>query len=346
MKFDINDPKLTFMGRIDHDPDGAFFYYAGSQLILQFKGTTLSAVIENFKIYGYSFLGVVLDGQEYKLDLNFEGEKTIEIAGGLKDTAHTIILYKCQGGSHYFKIKQLNSDGELLSAKPLPDFKMECYGDSITCGSACEMLDYLGKADPDEETSGYDNAWYSYAMITSRLLNAQIHFVAQGGIAIFDHTGYFHQPEYIGMETVFDKSCYFPEYPSYRQWDFKKYTPDLVTFCIGQNDLHTETGINNDINKEPFRTEWKEKYKEIITRLMQEYPNAQFVLFMSVLNHNRGWDTAVEEIAGELASERVHYFEFKRCGKATAGHPRIPEQEEMACELTQYIRQIFPNRKF
>ena len=48
-------------------------------------------------------------------------------------------------------------------------------------------------------------------MITARNLGAQIHNIAQGGIAIFDNTGYYHAPNYIGMESVYNKLCLFPE---------------------------------------------------------------------------------------------------------------------------------------
>lgn len=92
-----------------------------------------------------------------------------------------------------------------------PARKIECYGDSVSAGAVCEAVDFVASCDPEDHQGVYDNAWHSYAMITARNLGAQIHNIAQGGIAIFDNTGYYHAPNYIGMESVYNKLCYFPE---------------------------------------------------------------------------------------------------------------------------------------
>ena len=54
-------------------------------------------------------------------------------------------------------------------------------------------MDYTGKTDPEHQ-GGYSNSWYSYAWMTARMLNAQIHDIAQGGIALMDGQGWFHEP--------------------------------------------------------------------------------------------------------------------------------------------------------
>ena len=38
--------------------------------------------------------------------------------------------------------------------------------------------------------------------MTARMLNAQIHDIAQGGIALLDGQGWFHEPDQIGMESA------------------------------------------------------------------------------------------------------------------------------------------------
>ena len=56
-----------------------------------------------------------------------------------------------------------------------------------------------------------------------------------------------------------------------------------------------------------------------------------------VLMHEPTWDDALDEIVNELAMDNVKRFKFRRNGAATPGHPRIPEQTEMADELYGFI---------
>ena len=44
-------------------------------------------------------------------------------------------------------------------------------------------------------TEEYSNSWYSYAWIAARKLDAQLHDIAQGGVALLDNTGWYHEPD-------------------------------------------------------------------------------------------------------------------------------------------------------
>lgn len=41
-----------------------------------------------------------------------------------------------------------------------------------------------------------------------------------------------------------------------------------------------------------------------------------------------------------MKDEKISYFLFSRNGVATPGHPRIPEQFEMAREMADYIENV------
>lgn len=337
------DKALSYMGRIRYGKEGVpEFFFAGSSVTLRFTGTAAKAVIRNHRIYNIQELGAVIDGKQTKIRFESNDEPIeLDITDGLEQGEHEVILFKRQDGSHWFEFLGFLIDGEALPPKPKPKRTMECYGDSVSAGAVTEAIENTGMCDPDDTQGIYDNAWYSYSMITARNLGAQLHNVAQGGIAIFDDTGYFHSPDCIGMETVYNKTAYFPE-ACYSDWDFSSYKPDVVLFAVGQNDQHNEGGRpDNDIYDSAFRERWKKRYKEIICDLAEKYPNAVFILLLTVLCHDPEWDRAVEEIKCELeGSCRVHHFCFKRTGKATPGHPRIPEQYEMAEELTAFISSL------
>ena len=53
--------------------------------------------------------------------------------------------------------------------------------------------------------------------------------------------------------------------------------------------------------------------------------------------HDDYWERMLDLACERLNSPRVRRFRFTRSGRATPGHPRIPEQCEMACELTEFI---------
>ncbi len=56
--------------------------------------------------------------------------------------------------------------------------------------------------------------------------------------------------------------------------------------------------------------------------------------------HDPEWDNAIEEIKNELCEDGIKAYRnvFSRNGAATPGHPRLPEHDEMARELTEFIR--------
>ena len=339
------DVGMTYMGRIDMcDPKAPVFYWAGSQVRMRFKGTSVGAVIYNKRFFNKMSLGAVVDGKVTRIDFGsadeWEGEYLLTLADGLDDGVHDVILYKRQDAAHYFKFLGfvLDSDAEVLEAPKLPERRIECFGDSVSAGAVVGAQDCAGRCDPDGHDGVFDDAWYSYAAITARNLGAQLHDTAQGGIAVFDNTGWYHAPNFIGMETAYDKLCYFPEgEKGYTGWDFARYTPDVVLFAVGQNDSHNEAEGDPDITDPEFRSRWKEGYKKIIRSLREKYPQARFVLLLTVLCHDAQWDKAIDEITSELDDDRITHFMFTRTGKATPGHPRISEQYEMAEELTAYL---------
>ena len=335
-----SDKRLQYMGRIDFtEPDAPVFYWAGSLVQFAFSGSTLFLEIENRRIYNGLQLGFLIDGQEHQLALSEESGVPqvyeIPVSG---DGMHKFILFKRQDSTHSFVLRRilLDEGADLGTLPPLPALKLECYGDSVTAGSVVEAVECVASNDPPVYDSKYDNAWHSYAMQTARLLGAQVHLTAQGGIALFDNTGYFDNGRY-GMETAYDKLAYFPG-DAMTQWDFSRYVPDFVTFAIGQNDQHFD-GKDQTLSPQQ-REHWLETYCGILSELMQKYPDATFILLLTVLMHDPFWETLLDDACDRMNSPRVRRFRFTRTGAATPGHPRIPEQCEMACELTEFIQSL------
>ncbi|MBP0957868.1 MAG: electron transporter RnfD [Oscillospiraceae bacterium] len=341
--------KINYFGRIDMKDDGAYFYFPSSSAEVRFKGTEIFARINANIVWGTVALGYVIDGRMGRVTLNRDNngkDMTYQLANSLEpDKEHTLILYKMHAANLSFALKGFSCDGEFLAPPEKPALKLEFYGDSVSAGEVTEAYDFVGRSDPASHDSVYDNSYLSYTWQTARLLGAQIQNVSQGGIAVFDDTGYFHGPKTIGMESVYDKLCYFPEGGELTKWDFSRYTPDIAVFALGQNDDHNS--ITNttdiDIHCSETRTRWKKGYKGIVRNIHAHYGNnTKYIFLTTLLMHDPEWDKAIDEAVCELKAEGIpaYHMLFKRNGAATPGHPRYQEHKEMAEELAAYIRGI------
>lgn len=346
MKILPNNSSLIYSGRIDwSDPFAIVWTYPGTFVRIKFKGTQLSIHVRNKHNYWNNYLGVVEGDAQTKLLLPKEGEATIEIPlQTTQDNIHEVTIFKRQDACHELTILgfeiNCNTDEEceLLEASPLPPRRIEVYGDSVSAGEVSEAIDYVAKADP-EHNGEYSNSWYSYAWIAARKLDAQLHDIAQGGVALLDNTGWYHEPDYIGMEQVWNKMRYNPDYGTVKEWDFSKYTPDIVIVAIGQNDSHPDDYMKTDYEGEKAK-HWRTHYRQFLAKLRETYPDAWIICCTTLLQHDIGWDMSISQAVLDIADKKISHCVFQRNGKATPGHLRIPEAEEMAEELCHYIHSL------
>lgn len=346
MKILPNNSSLIYSGRIDlSDPFAIVWTYPGTFVRMKFKGTQLFVHVRNKHNYWNNYLGVAEGDAQTKLLLPEEGEATIEIPlQTTQDNIHEVTIFKRQDACHELTILgfeiNCNTDDEceLLEASPLPPRRIEVYGDSVSAGEVSEAIDYVAKADP-EHNGEYSNSWYSYAWIAARKLDAQLHDIAQGGVALLDNTGWYHEPDYIGMEQVWNKMRYNPDYGTVKDWDFSKYTPDIVIVAIGQNDSHPDDYMKTDYEGEKAKN-WRTHYRQFLAKLRETYPDAWIICCTTLLQHDIGWDMSISQAVLDIADKKISHCVFQRNGKATPGHLRIPEAEEMAKELCHHIRTL------
>lgn len=330
---------FSYMGRIDfEDKDAPLFIYAGSMVTAKFTGTSVGMMILPQLIYKVTWIGAVVDGIQYKFELNNSDTPVyIPIVDGLQPGEHTITIFKRTAGSHhYFRFcgLMIDSGAEVMPDGHEYDMNIEVYGDSVSSGEVVEAVYYCEHCDPGHY-SQYDNSWFSYSLMLARKLNARIHCNAQGGISLIDGAGYFNPPDYIGMQTVYEQMSYEPHF-GITKWDFSRFTPDYVIIALGQNDANPDP---KRIYDKEYREKWKSTYKTMVSDLDSKYGgNARFILITTVLMHEPIWDEAIDEVVAELDRDNIRRYKFRRNGAATPGHPRIPEQAEMAEELADFIR--------
>ncbi|MDO4340073.1 MAG: electron transporter RnfD [Eubacteriales bacterium] len=342
-----NNSGLRYMGRIDFkDPTAPVFIFPGTSVCMKFTGNRLKIFLKNKRAYWDNYIGYFLDGKQGCAKLPEEGAVVLDLSdqlgaeGAAQNDTHEILLFKRQDACHEvtFCGFELADHGRVLPLKELPERKLEVYGDSVSAGEVSEAVQYTGKEDPSHKGE-FSNSWYSFAWMTARKLNAQIHDIAQGGIALLDGTGWFQEPDYIGMERIWDKLHYHPAFGKAVSWDFTNYIPQAVVIALGQNDSHPDDYMKRDYDCEKAIF-WRKRYKEFIQKIRKQYPKAYIICCTTLLSHDASWDRAIDQVCTELDDGKVTHYIFKRNGTGTPGHLRISEAEEMAEELSAYIEQL------
>lgn len=333
---------LDYCGRIDFDdPKAPVFVYAGSLVKIRFTGTSVSVRLANRRAYFTDYIGYILDGTEGKFALSEDREAhDYPIADHLSEGEHELLLFKRMDGCHYFSFLglALSENGTLLAPAEKPKRRIEVFGDSVSCGEVSEAVEYVGKEDPQHDGE-FSNSLYSYSMLTAKKLGAELHITAQGGAALLDKTGWFCGPDFVGMESIYDKIQYNPQLGAVKSWNFENWKPHVAVVAIGQNDANPE-----DYMKEAYDGEkalhWRKAYRAFLEKLMAIYPETQFILTTTILGHDESWDRAIEEVCQSMNSPRVHHFLYEKNGCGTPGHIRIPEAEKMAKELSTFINSL------
>lgn len=341
MKIELDHPGLQYSGRIDdRNPRRPEFIFPASSLTFSFRGTGAWATVCNRKGGWDNYLGVMADGKQSKVLLPENGSARVCLASGLDDGPHEIMIFKRQDSCHEFALEELElaDGGELLPPPPRPARRIEVYGDSVSAGEVSEAVEFAGKPDP-EHNGEYSNSWYSYSWMTARMLNAEIHDVAQGGIALLDGTGWFCDPIFMGMESAWDKVHYNPELGPATFWNFNRYRPHVVIVAIGQNDSHPEDYMKEDYDGEKA-VRWRKAYGNWIRKIREKYPCAAIILATTILCHDPAWDRAIHQVWEELNDKKIYHFLYSNNGSGTPGHIRIPEAQQMAEELSSFIQTL------
>ena len=208
MRINPDNKKIRYSGRIDWaNPKEPIWVYPCTSVEFKFTGKYLKIFLRNKNEYWQNYLGCILDGVQSCYYLDNEKENEIEIRVPENENGeHHVLFFKRQDSCHEMHILgfEIEDGAKLLELPDAQTRKIEVYGDSVSAGEVTEAVDYTGKTDPEHQ-GGYSNSWYSYAWMTARMLNAQIHDIAQGGIALLDGQGWFHEPDQIGMESAWNK---------------------------------------------------------------------------------------------------------------------------------------------
>jgi lysophospholipase L1-like esterase len=323
-----NDANIQYVGRIDFsNPLRPRIWSPGVYIKARFKGKKCQLLVNDEVMYGksHNYLEIAVDNNKpYRIQTTGK-TNVITVAEGLSDEEHTIVICKdTESQIGYIDFVGLRC-AKLLPPPAQLKHKIEYIGDSITSGAGMDQ-----STTPCGKGEWYDqhNAYMSYGPRTSRNLNAQWQLTSVSGIGLVHSCCNMD----IAMPQVFDKVYLRNDSLA---WDFKRYQPDVVTVCLGQNDGVQDSILYCDI------------YSKFIKTLRQKYPAADIVCLSSPMADEKlttalqHYLTAITANANLNGDKKVFkYFFSKRYYQGCGTHPDIKEHEFIADELTAYLKQL------
>jgi hypothetical protein len=333
-QFEGDNANIQYVGRINFaNVKRPRFSAPGVYVKAKFSGTYLDMMV--FDINGQNYVEVIIDNNA-PVRMGLSGRNIFRVASGLSEGEHTVMIIKdTEASMGYLEFRGFRCDN-LLPLPALPTRKIECFGNSITCG-AC-MLNGAPCALVDNGTNwnGANCAYLSYGALTARALNAQWHISAVSGIGLIQSCCNMTYT----MPDAYDR-VYLNESTS-AKWDFTQYVPDVVTICLGQND-----GSSIVASKA-----FKDKYVAFINTLRGKYPNASVFCVTSPMADSSGSSTCLFKVmktslasivdsVNKAGDSKVYWVTLPhdlRGGCTSNPHPNVAQHESIAAVLEAAIK--------
>jgi lysophospholipase L1-like esterase len=262
--------------------------------------------------WGQNYIAVIIDDKAPVRFLMTSAKKTYRVASGLSSGQHTILICKdteagVSGITFYgFRCEKLSAITDF------PTRKMECYGNSITCGAKMLFGAPCDLVNKGTNWQGANSAYLSYGAVTARALNAQWVITAVSGIGLIQSCCNMTNK----MPDTYDR---FDLNNAAVKWDFTKYIPDIVTICLGQNDGSTIVASQA----------FKDKYVEFINTLRGKYPDASIFCVTSPMADSSGSSTCLFKVMQKSLTNIVD--SVNKAGDAKVYWVKLPHDQNNGC---------------
>ncbi|MEQ9822774.1 MAG: GDSL-type esterase/lipase family protein [Puniceicoccaceae bacterium] len=316
-------------GRVQREADGSVIAsFPGVTIDIAFEGEGLDLIVE--ALQSDLFLDVSVDEGPFRWIPLEEGTQTVRLAEGGSGIHRVRIVRRNETWQGMLRFKSLSLEqGEWNPAPERPERRLLFIGDSITCGSACDIRE----GGPTE--GGFThNARLSYGYRIARMLDAQVHLVSYGGRGVIrdwqGNRATNNAPQFYERTLADD-----PE----SRWDHTVYVPDVVGICLGTNDF--SRGI-------PDQNEFVNAYVELVRKVMRDAPEATVFLIESPMFGLEGADGVkrsalnhyLKQVVEFVGSERVQFLKLGHFpGRPEDAHPVASEHEEIARQLAPSFRE-------
>jgi len=340
--FKADNSKIIYSGRVDKSVAGeATLIGSASTVSFRFAGDSCTVYLRNDTWDGLQNYVV------FELDGEYLGRQRIDSVGILpyplkvknNNSIHTVKVIKATEAQNGYLTFAGITCRELLDAPPAREKAIEFIGNSITCGQGIES-----ETIPCNSDQWYDqhNAYLAYGPIVARKLGVDYMLSSVSGIGIYrtwNDTG-------SSMPMVYENL--FLNTDSSRKWDFKQFKPDIVSICLGTNDLSDGDGKKERL---PFDKElFASKYIRFVQTVFNHYPDAKIVLLNSPMisgDKNKALIQSLKSVIHHFSKTRykpVELFEFVRMEPQGCDyHPGKTDHQKMANQLYPFYKKILNN---
>ncbi len=327
--------------RTCYDPDNQYIQYtgrfditnvkkpkswaAGTYIKVKYKGDSCTFLLKDNNLYGKykNYIEAVIDDTILKRIQTSPDRDTYTFGQGLAYGTHTIVICKnTESNIGYLEFSGLLVH-KLLRPDNKPERKIEFIGNSITSGTGSDIS---GVTCGTGEWFDQHNAYLSYGPLTARELKAQWHLSSVSGIGLIHSCCGLK----VTMHDVYDNLGFNQ---NAIPWDFKRYIPDVVTICLGQND-----GIQDSTN-------FCRAYTSLIEEVRGHYPAATIICLSSPMANDtlahvlKNYLKGIVQYENKIGDPNIYCFFFsKSYNSGCDGHPDLKEHAMIAKELAPYIK--------
>ena len=338
---------ITYHGRtLTNTANEVDLIGAASYAELQFLGKSCTfSLINHAEKNDYNYVAVELDGEykgRFKVSDTIASPLTIKVNN--RNKWHQMRIFKATEAQNGIVTVKNVSAARIKNAPVATKKRIEFIGNSITSG----MGNDLKEIPCGNGSKWYDqhNAYWSYATRVAQGLNVDFMLSSISGAGIYrnwNSDGPTVPQQYKNTYLRLD---------SLQQWDFTRYTPDIVSIALGTNDLSLGDGKTPRL---PFDEKtYVTTYIEFIKTIYTNYANTQIVLLNSpMVDGNKGQilTGCLKKIQAAVMVEMpekkpIKVFEFKAVpATGCSGHPTKEEHAMMAQQLLPFMQGVLAELK-
>lgn len=338
--------KVKLLGRTYLVRNTLWFSLSGTGVEFHFKGKKCAFVLRSDSIYKEEMhqarFAIYIDNTLLVDDVMDCEEKTVSVIDSETTKEAVVRLIKLSESSDStMGIRHIvcDEEAELYPTKKNP-LSIEFIGDSITCGYGVD-----GTLE-DTYSTHNENVTKAYAYLTAQALGADYSMVSYSGHGII--SGYTDNGEKVPHQLV---PTYYTKLgnsygvfdggtaPKDIEWDFSKFTPDIVIINLGTND--TSYARDNEERCQEYVTE----YCKFLGTVREKNSQAVILCVLGLMGQELCGYVAetVERFKEETGEKKIYALKLSvqapENGVVVDYHPTYTSHQQASDEVVKFIRE-------